>query len=725
MEGVASVGEAINDIQSEDSGFSIVSWMTLGIAESGQHDHNRAIRPQRPMLLPWWFNHHILLLVFQRDEDGTIGLHVLDSKKWHNSAQERVQIYQESTTVMENLMWYRIPFNDSQYIKPRNAIWVGPVAQQLVDWVCGYHTILNAWVIALGLNLNPDFIPETKFYEEARRLIIFALGGFLDYRIVYAFLLCRKFIQEQSSVPQDRRFEQTKKQTETGENEKKIRLEEDEMFMTHSGFQVNRSNNVQFESGVPHNTLFIGDTYTDKIRFEMIPGLAARGQFDESEDGIAVIQRFRKIFKRRNKSGSDGYGDDELEVMTKVLSQEGRLDGSETPRTIRGTYVSLYCPRSPKVDHDLEEIRKDPCSFYRQSLREAWDRFQEFEPRMEPKGRAHMITQMGEYLNDDNVLLGIASVIEAIMAHQEEKPYVSGFTLTSAVDLAVVRNYIDDMQEPVTVTRPRRPWLLPWVVDSFEIAAKEGLKPKPKPKSKSKIKPVGAPEEGEYPGHILLIVFQDGANNESSVHFLDSCPDYLKDQYDEIFKTVCRVAEKLRWNDHQARVKFPKSPETVDVARQRNHTDCGLHTIFNAWVCALGLEVNPDARCMPGFYNDGRLLVQCALASCSIDWKTIVAFLLCHKYIEGSIDDVPIDRRFPSTRRQTSDSALQMRNMDRKIGDLEAESLMAPLSTSNNINFDQWRLRSEEDSGDSENYSEEDSENGSEDDGGGRDAGKI
>jgi hypothetical protein len=58
--------------------------------------------------------------------------------------------------------------------------------------------------------------------------------------------------------------------------------------------------------------------------------------------------------------------------------------------------------------------------------------------------------------------------------------------------------------------------------------------------------------------------------------------------------------------------------------------------------------------------------------------------------------------------------------MDRKIGDLEAESLMAPLSTSNNIDFDEWRLRSEEDSDDSEDDSED-----SEDDGGGRDASKI
>lgn len=138
----------------------------------------------------------------------------------------------------------RIPFNDSQYIKPRNAIWVGPVAQQLVDWACGYHTILNAWVIALGLNLSPDFIPETKFYEEARQLVILALGGFLDYRIAYAFLLCREFVQEQSNVPQDRRFKQTKKQTETGENEKKIRLKEDEMFMTHSGFQTTSNSSL-------------------------------------------------------------------------------------------------------------------------------------------------------------------------------------------------------------------------------------------------------------------------------------------------------------------------------------------------------------------------------------------------------------------------------------------------------------------------------------------------
>jgi hypothetical protein len=172
-----------------------------------------------------------------------------------------------------------------------------------------------------------------------------------------------------------------------------------------------------------------------------------------------------------------------------------------------------------------------------------------------------------------------------------------------------------------------------------------------------------------------------------------------------------------------------QSPNKSKVSKiARNRRCCasaksygpGLHTIFNAWVCALGLKVNPDARCMPDFYNDGRLLVQCALASCSIDWKAIVAFFLCHEYIEGSIDDVPIDRRFPSTRRQTSDSVLQMRNMDRKIGDLEAESLMAPLSTSNNINFDEWRLRSEEDSDDSEDDSED-----SEDDGGGRDASKI
>ena len=55
--------------------------------------------------------------------------------------------------------------------------------------------------------------------------------------------------------------------------------------------------------------------------------------------------------------------------------------------------------------------------------------------------------------------------------------------------------------------------------------------------------------------------------------------------------------------------------------------------------------------------------------------------------------------------------------MDRKIGDLEAESLMVPLSTSNNINFDEWRLRSKEDS--------DTREDDSEDDGGGRDASKT
>lgn len=94
--------------------------------------------------------------------------------------------------------------------------WV-PVAQQDTD-MCGIHSILNAWTLALGL--QPPVQPPSpwarkrdrnEFYRDAARLISCAVHGEVSTDLIMAFFRCWNFLADPDrEPPADRWFRNTR-----------------------------------------------------------------------------------------------------------------------------------------------------------------------------------------------------------------------------------------------------------------------------------------------------------------------------------------------------------------------------------------------------------------------------------------------------------------------------------------------------------------------------------
>ncbi|KAF2199899.1 hypothetical protein GQ43DRAFT_99157 [Delitschia confertaspora ATCC 74209] len=90
------------------------------------------------------------------------------------------------------------------------------VLPQTQNWVCGYHTVVSTWILAMGLTINHSKGGKKlsgDFYKEVRKLIKCAVEGLVDWRTLHAFFLCYELCTPDSTVPANRQFERTHRQT--------------------------------------------------------------------------------------------------------------------------------------------------------------------------------------------------------------------------------------------------------------------------------------------------------------------------------------------------------------------------------------------------------------------------------------------------------------------------------------------------------------------------------
>ena len=126
-------------------------------------------------------------------------------------------VYERIRKIAEELGWTTHRNKDNN-IPWREGYVVKEVAQQRGGWQCGYHTIMNAWILAMGLTPNPNPSKQliTRFDEDLRNLVEVALAGLLDWGTLYAFFRCWDLIAEDKTVPLDRQFRNTQRQTRDG-----------------------------------------------------------------------------------------------------------------------------------------------------------------------------------------------------------------------------------------------------------------------------------------------------------------------------------------------------------------------------------------------------------------------------------------------------------------------------------------------------------------------------
>ncbi|KAF1919559.1 hypothetical protein BDU57DRAFT_569220, partial [Ampelomyces quisqualis] len=80
-------------------------------------------------------------------------------------------------------------------------------------WQCGPHTVINGWILAMGLHPNPDGRVFTDaVYRGFHALARAAISGLLDWQTLVAWFFCRRLTVERkfTAVPRNRRFSTTR-----------------------------------------------------------------------------------------------------------------------------------------------------------------------------------------------------------------------------------------------------------------------------------------------------------------------------------------------------------------------------------------------------------------------------------------------------------------------------------------------------------------------------------
>ncbi|EME80446.1 uncharacterized protein MYCFIDRAFT_198674 [Pseudocercospora fijiensis CIRAD86] len=255
----------------------------------------------------------------------------------------------------------------------------------------------------------------------------------------------------------------------------------------------------------------------------------------------------------------------------------------------------------------------DPCKDYPSRLQELVRRRTNFKTTAEDP------VVEGQFLLDETLQQAIVSVAEAVTEKNEAVRFAY---LPPA---GIVALSFPGMPKPGQQTaRPGRPVLFPF----------------------------STMDNASGRGHHSLFVLDRGENQDFEIYHYDSAKrtGHTQDFQEHVtkFKDLLR---DLGWARH-TNFSIPETahPRTNQI-RQNSAWECGLHTVFNAWAIALGLEIASGPatvlRNYKNFQRDGVQMINLTRES-KMDSKTIEAFLKCYGFVAPTAS-VPADRAFEKT----------------------------------------------------------------------------
>jgi hypothetical protein len=180
---------SINDRQPEGAGFSF-----------RHKDH--IYRPGRTFIDSIYHNERHVLFVVQQIPGGGLSLRVLDPMHWHSTLEDRNAIFTQARDLLLSSNWWQNIYSSASEMKkasPTSAEWV-PCAQDNLPGTTYFYTILNAWALAMGLELNPDFPhsgdADLTFFTQAQRLFDLALQDALGWKLLLNYFKSNKFAKD-------------------------------------------------------------------------------------------------------------------------------------------------------------------------------------------------------------------------------------------------------------------------------------------------------------------------------------------------------------------------------------------------------------------------------------------------------------------------------------------------------------------------------------------------
>lgn len=185
------------------------------------------LRPGQPWILPLRISEATVLVVIQYAEASRITIHVLDPRESSSNREVRDEIFAVASGWDVLQRWVPglgLDRDDISTALPDSIQWVNSPAA--LDEIEAFSiTILNAWTLAMGLSLNPNWprftngdttpsvdpaFSRTNFFLEAERLFKLSRSGLdLNWKSVYDFLKKHHFIVGSDEPSVNRRFDFT------------------------------------------------------------------------------------------------------------------------------------------------------------------------------------------------------------------------------------------------------------------------------------------------------------------------------------------------------------------------------------------------------------------------------------------------------------------------------------------------------------------------------------
>ena len=152
----------------------------------------------------------------------------------------------------------------------------------------------------------------------------------------------------------------------------------------------------------------------------------------------------------------------------------------------------------------------------------------------------------------------------------------------------------------------------------------------------------GSVGEGQEGHHILVRVQveqsggQEPEEQRPRIYIYDSAPHFIGQNRDAVVQDIERRLHNLQWLNWPLPAHPRKqflSYDMVPVASQAGIAECGVHTIVNGWVAALGLTPAVGFRADRSFYWYLRCLINMGMHG-FVDTRTIYSFLKACGYIQ-------------------------------------------------------------------------------------------
>lgn len=676
---ISAVLLAINDVQDAESGFSIVPQNYIQACAFTDDPnltqfHPPALRPGRPLIAPIHHRNHFVLLVAQFNEEGRPTISILDSQTHQYEQQNREEVFQMAWRVLCRTSWWRGFFPDVDafnQVKPASASWI-KTAQQPGSSECGYYVILNAWALALGLELNPDVRLQWthQFHRELLDVMHLARLARVDSRLIFAFLRCHNIVRD-GVIPHNRRFSRTHQTRGEAvldrELENRCALEKTHWTEQNYGpealARMKSSNRVPGMNGVAHNEpkAFASDKWSPESKQKYVQKLQDSGMLNMDHDE----QQLKEAYDNMMKSLLEN-------IWTGLAAKTSSPKRQNLVRALRH-YIDV---QFENMDEDTEN---DPTSWIEDTIC-FFEHVRKNKLLRKCLGRIGFSGQQNwqRPLGNDELNFAIVSVLEAIDGFQSgeyrdtgcDLPFAGGFALTTSANLQMALdpsfgNETGDLFSNMAFSRPRRAWLIPLVV------GRDGLLAHLEQWAIVNNKKWNGPKDGAG-GHSLLILVQEVPNSGNTrethfeIHAFDSSIRVFEEVRDFLRERIEQAAHRLGWSTHR---NGPDGPQfdgqlhlSESIAQQpKGGWQCGHHVLINAWIIALGLHPNDEAKFNNEIYSQLHTLAQAATSGI-LDWTTLAGWLISHELvIEDQLEYVPEERRFNFTVGQTDEFALDRR----------------------------------------------------------------